>query len=237
MYFRKNGKLTGRLISEEDIKDIAAFFEGLAENWGGRCSFQIEHRSGDSVTVETTDIFSSDRFKRKRIRAISFHYRGSDCCNEVTLNLQEICVMAHLLNDYEVAGISEKWVNDITMRLTELLDGIPRLNWVRRLICLPWALIVYLAYQMAMDGIMVAQGYEYGVRPETGNYTFIPAKGYFLGCWMIFLGIIALTAYLYPEVEFGFGAHRYINRHTTRKVIGWIMTSLIVPIILNLIMK
>ena len=166
-----------------------------------------------------------------------FTYRESDRYNEVTLNLQEICVGASLLNDYEVVGTKEKWVNDITMRLTELLDGIPRLNWVRRLINLPWALIVYLAYQRTIDGIMVAQGYEYGVRPETGSYKFIPARSYFLGCWMMFLGIIALAVYLYPEVEFGFGTHRYINRHTTRKVIGWIMGSLIIPVIMNLIMK
>lgn len=159
--------------------------------------------------------------------------------NYIDLCLEETCILPFATSDFAIRSTDEMWLNALYIKLRELIDGISKRSIFRKAFSLPWVLITYVFAQVLFWKLMPLFGMGFGSRPLLAdgtpdpNVQFIPAGLFFLFRVICFSIVAFCISYLYPEQEFAFDGSHYSHRVRMRKVIGWILSTIIIPIVLS----
>lgn len=236
--FIKTVKVTKRVIRHSDIVDLAFLFEDLSKTKNDRFVFKVSFRDQSSVSVSNADYFQKSCFKNKDVSFIQFEYVSHDYKNRITLRLEENVFLFADTSNYEVISENEDWLNATFVKINDLITGIPKMSALRTMLSFPWAIISYVVFQAFCWGGMHLLGFTYGSRPLLPNGQpdmeafFLSAPLYFLLVTIGFTTIAVAISLLYPAQEFAFGGARHSKRVKIRKALGWILATIIVPIVL-----
>lgn len=237
MTYHKDGRINYRIIQRNDILEIAGFINKLNEQGDGRIEFSVDFTDGTSITDESIEIFDSSFFRRKDAQVISFEYRSRMCENYLKIQLAERTWLAALDNEYWISSEDETWFSATSEKLTDLLDGITRRDPLRKLFSFPWVLLTSALLIFPLPWAMAyILGFRYGEKPEGYEGIFISLPEFLVGAVLLTVTIGLIVYGLYPEVEFAFGSHRLAERKKTKKIIGWIVTAIVVPVALSLVL-
>ena len=170
------------------------------------------------------------------MKSIWFNYNSEDYRNRLTVRIEESLFIPDIGNEYELQSSDEIWFNATLNRLTDLLGTIKKRTFIRRIWSMPWGVLLLFPYQVFMNEVVVKiLGFESGPKPDPfpEGAMFIPWRIYLLMCIALFFAVLIAIHLLYPESEFVFGARRYEGRQKARKVVGWLLTAIVVPVALG----
>lgn len=237
MRFVKEGRLSAKIIRTEDILDMAHFFEGLIqEQKRDTCTFVVHYTDGTNVTTNDSSVFESEAFRRKSAKVIRMSFESEGYKNAVSISLTEEAFFDDISNEYQISSSDEVWLNATTAKLKELIGDIPNRNWFRHTLRFPWIIFTYFPFQLACIGIGYLCGGRIANREEfTGDGVFLPIKAYILICILLYVAICALICWLYPIVEFDLQTQKSNQRKKMRKIVGFICSALVVPILLGFV--
>lgn len=239
--FVKTGKVNRRVIRHSDIVDLASFFEDLSKKELGNCMFSVSFRDHSFASVDSADYFQKPYFKYKDASQVRFEYVSDDYKNKVSLCLEESAFFFSEANSFEVISENEDWLNAVFVKMNDLVAGLPKHSVFRTVFAFPWIIISYIFFHILCWYRMRQFGFSYGSRPVLPNgqpdtkYLFLPMSLYYLLVTIGFAIMSAGVSLLYPVQEFAFGGIRYPRRNKIRKAVGWIIVTIIIPIILSLL--
>lgn len=237
--YMKTGKITRRVIRYSNIIDLASFFEELSEEENGSCTFLISFRNRSFASVDSADYFQTPYFKYKDALQIQFEYVSRDHGRKVMLCLEESAAFFSDANNFEVISGDEDWINATVAKINDLLAGIPKHSIIRSVFSIPWIISGYFFFHILCWLGMRLSGFSCGSRPLLPNgqpdttALFLPMSAYFLLVTICFACVSAIVCLLYPAQEFAFGGTRYPRRIKIRKTVGWLLATIIIPIILS----
>lgn len=239
--YSKRYKIQYRIIRREDITGLSHFLERLAKTQGGTCSFRVVFRDRSSIEDHHAQFFNDSCFTRKDVSNIEFEYVSADYKSQIELRLEEGNVPYTEMNSFHIRSEDENWLNATYVKLVELIDGIPSHSIFRKSFSFPWVFANYAAIQTVSWKAMSLFGFSYGERPllpdgsPNPDCLFISANSFFLISSVAFLLLTGIVCFLYPEQEFAFGVSRYFYRIRARKLVGWLLATILVPIALTVL--
>lgn len=231
-----------RSICRENIAEIIEFFENLSKERTGCTSFYVSFADDSYILEQSSKFFNEPYFKHKDVSAISFHYTDSAGESRVKLSLREECFGSYDSSQYAVGGNDEAWVHNTAANLGYIIDGLPKHSIFRISFTFPRILVCFLLFCVLSGCCMYMQGFQLGTRPLSANglpdmtAQFIPLGAYSIAIFLFFVLITVTVSYLYPEIEFAFGAARYLCRIRIRRALGWLIASIIIPVFLSLLL-
>lgn len=230
-----------RSISRENIAEIVAFFDNLSKERKGRTSFHVFFADDSYILEQSSKFFSKPCFKHKDVSSISFNYTDSPGESSVKLILREEYFNSYNSSQYTVGGNDETWVHTTAANLDYIIDGLSKYSILRIAFTFPRILVCFLLFCMLSGCFMYMRGFQLGTRPLSADglpdmtVQFIPLGAYHIVIFLLFVLIVAAVIYLYPEIEFAFGATRHLRRIRMRKVLSWLITAIIIPVFLSLL--
>lgn len=234
MNYTKNGKLSNRIICKENILEIAALFENLYKENDGKVSFKVVFKDESSISDNTAAVFENYIIKRKDVESIYFGYNDYESHNYVEVRLNETYKFSDITNTYEIRSCDEKWYNATQKQLEDVLFGLPKQNFFRQSFKLPWCLIDFLLFIIGSSYLMKLLGFEFGELPSKSPNevkVFIPLSLWVILVVGLFTMLVSVVQYLWPEMEFSLDSPIHIKRKKIRKVLGWIITAIIIPFV------
>lgn len=237
--YMKTGKTTRRVIRYSNIIDLASFFEELSKKENGSCTFLVSFRDRSFASVDSADYFQTPYFKYKDALRIQFEYVSQNRENRIMLCLEESTDIFTEANNYEVISEDEDWLNATVAKMNDLLAGLPKQSIFRSMFSMPWIIPTYIIFHILCWLGMRLSGFAYGSRPLLPNgqpdttVLYLPMSIYFLLVTICFACISAIISLLYPAQEFAFGTTRYPRRIKLRKIVGWLLATIIIPIVLS----
>ncbi len=190
-----------------------------------RCSDETRYESdGDELLSE------GNIFDLKRVKSIDFEYYDYSDKKKININLRNDLIIDGNLT---VGGNDTHWVAGIFNKLEIIFDSVkPQNNWVSRheiSLTLIGSFILANVFTKILFFI-----YSENITNITSAYWFILFAFMFLS-FLIFVSIISWVIKLWPSIEFDFGPeHKKIEKtRRVRFLVLW--SSLVLPLILNLI--
>lgn len=241
--YTKRTTMRRYIIHYNDIIEFSTFFEKLAEEENGTCTFHVLFRDGSSVLQHSGQFFQEPYFKHKDALSIRFDYRSCNSTNEITLSLHESHLFLSEINCLELVSNSESWINATAAKINDLLSGLSKPSAFRTAFAIPWIFGSYIVFLAICHLGMRLLGFSVGSVPLLANgqpdpdVLFVPMRSYLIAVTLAFALITMLICLLYPEQEFAFGASVYPRRIKIRKYIGWIIVAIIIPIVLSLMLQ
>lgn len=245
MGYRKEGKLKYRIVNKDNIIEIASYFEELCKE-DGIASFTVYFYDNSSISGDTAEIFKSRVLRRKDAKRIHFRYSSAMYNNEIEVTLAESHLFSEVLNVYEVYSTDEKFYNATLQKLEDILSGIRKRSIYRRFWGVPLCVANYILCFIVTNIIMSLIGFTYGKPPENtiihlpfelkpteDAVLFISNRFLVFFTVFVFAMIAVAINFLYPEMEFDFNSHRYINRKKWKTAIWWIFTAIALPVIIG----
>lgn len=237
MHYYKMKKIGRCIIKNDDITTMTLFLNDLAQQNGGDCTFCITFFDGTVISDNQVASFSSASFIRKEPKEISLAYYSERLTSSVNIRLEETFILTGIENMYEVSSEEEMWFNAACNKLTDIINGIQKKHWFRCLFSFPWIIFSCVIFLLLASLLMVwPLGFEFGEKSQNAA-VFIPISSFVLLCFIVFSIISIFVHWLCPEVEFAFNTHRYIRRKKLRKALGWMFSTILIPIILSIIMR
>lgn len=239
--YKKRIQLRRRIIHLENLLELSSFFEALKATEGGSFTLCVWFRDGSAALKTSSQIIYDANFKYKDVARFHFDYTSRDHRKKISLWLEENTFLAPEFNNFEIISDDEAWLNDIEARFNGVVAGLPKLSLLRTAFTLPWVLGTFLLFAAMGWGFIQLQGFSYGARPMLSDGQPDPAAIFIPLSWVVLVAVIVFTliavivCQLYPEQEFAFGIARHPRRVKLRKVFGWILASVVVPLVLALL--
>lgn len=233
MRYHNTKKLSDKIITREDIRDIAAFFEEIARQNGGACRFSIDFCDATDISDENATVFDSSFFKGKDIKALSFVYQDKNYTKMMKVSLREELAFSDITNTFEITSSDEEWFITTEARLNAIFNGLQDYPIVHRAVRLPILPFTYVGFQVIVCLIMHLSGFVYGIKPDSENVIFIPISRFVFLSVAGFVLIVAAIRWLYPEVEFAFETNKHLKRRKIRKLLAWLLGTIIIPVALG----
>lgn len=239
--FMKTGKVSRRVVRHSDIVNLASFFEYLSKKEFGSCTFSVSFRDHSFASVDSAEYFQKPYFKYKDVSQIRFEYISYNYKNKVILYLEESAFFFTDTSRFEVINENEDWLNAAFVKMNDLIAGLPKHSILRTAFSFPWILFSYIFFQILCSFVMRLIGFTKGNKPvlsagqPNAEVFFLPMSLYFLLVVIVFALISAIICMLYPVQEFAFGNSRHPMRVKIRKTFGWILATIIIPIILSIL--
>lgn len=236
--YMKTVKIARRVIQHNNVVDLASFFEELSKNEEGSCTFLVSFRDRSFASVDSADYFQTPYFRYKDALRIQFEYVSRNYDNKVTLCLEESATFFTEANSFEVVSEDMDWLNATIAKMKDLIAGLPKHSIFRPLFSVPLIIPSYVIFHILCWIGMHLSGFVCGSRPLLSDgqpdttVFFLPMSIYFLLVTICFACISAIIHLLYPEQEFAFGGTRYPRRVKLRKAVGWLLATIVIPILL-----
>lgn len=236
MEYKRTIEIGSRVITPEDVMLFASYLNEKQKQNGGQCDFHAIFGDSTEIAADQIEMLSSPYFTRKELKELNMRYRSEDFSNSISIYFEESFDSPVVGNRINIESKDELWFDATCNRLSDLLSGVHKRHWLRNVFSIPWVVYGYFGYQVLIILFMI---WPLGFRLETkgeSTTTFIPLWLFFLVCIVIYAIVASLSYFLYPTVEFTFDSPRRKRRLKMRKALGWLFSTIFIPIILGILM-
>jgi len=233
MRFSKVIKLGARVFTPEDVKLLAAFLEKQARQLDGRCDYEASFSDNTTIKSDQIDLFHSSYFTRKDVDKISMSFYDRHSERTIRIELRIESFYPYEFNTIWIDSTDEDWFNAACNSLTEIIGGIKKRHPIFRLTTPPWIAAPVLGLPLLTVLVIYGLLKSFG-EPEAGGFiASIHPILLFLVCVIVLAICLTLICRMYPPIEFTYDAPRHRKRIQLRKACGWILATLLIPIVLS----
>lgn len=254
-------KISNKIVTEQDIKEILDYLFTVYSEIDTRSkTFSISLYSNDSEVYEIQDTLIEDEInilRLKRISKISVYLSDYSHGKKISLELSQDS--DYYTNTLTIESNDENWVNNQSIKLKEFIDSWKPQNTLfskyKNFLLHFFATNIGLLFIKVLNNLFAYIGYKSkSTSNDEGFLVFIiqkmvlafPLSKYLIiGLFSWLVGIIICALFwtsieekllkLWPTIEFDFGPEHLKHSKRNRKLIWYIFTLVILPIILQFV--
>lgn len=233
MNFTKTIKINFKRFGKEDVVALWRIVEDCVKRYGGRATIEISNDS-QSVSSECDDIFNTNSFLKKRIRAIQMSYYGNDS-SRISVYVDHSDAVMFSLSKIRIEGSDESWVSLWHQRLQESVDGLRAIPLVSRFWLCGGAYVLYGAIGAMVFNLVINVLVPYLKSiMSILSLQFVVVAGLLMALFILGGAGVQGLRHLFPAVEIDVNGDYARIRGRVSKILIWVITCIVVPVLLAL---
>lgn len=227
--------INNKIIHESDILQFAKIVDELYSDDDYKKEFIVYFADDSTISGDKIDVFKTDEFNRRVSVCIKMEYYSKELKNHLEINLYNT-IKYKPISKINITSIDKTWYECTLQRINTTVDEIQNQSKLALLDsvfgCGSLPLILSTIFSLVVSELVFK---IFPVIDTQKSTHYLIYFSILIASILLFYKIILDIIKMFPKLEFAFGIQYNRNGEKLKRLWGWVITTILIPVVLQII--